>query len=307
MSRLAWLDTAKGIGIIAVVAGHVFSNRQVADLIYLWHMPLFFFLSGYLFSPRPSLAFAVKKAKHLLVPYLAFLLVLSLPQLLAGDLNHVRKMIFGGRLLTGTFGTFWFIPVLFLTQQLANYLFPRLSINAQAALVAACIAVAALIPPGLSVPWALDVMLFTLPVFWLGTRCKGHDPSNGVVSAVGVIGLVFCATGLLPPLDLKAGQYGLPILTLTFSVTAVYLVCQVSRIQSPLSRPLQALGGASMTIMFLHQAVFRGIRDGLHWTNNETLLFGIALTVPFALHQLLARTALTRQLFLGEARIQGSG
>jgi len=302
MNRLDWVDTAKGIGIIAVVAGHVFSNRQAADLIYLWHMPLFFILSGYLFSPRPGMPFAWKKTQHLLVPYLAFLLLMSLPKLLAGDLYHAQRMLFGGRTLTGPFGTFWFVPVLFLTQQLANYLLPRLSLMAQAMLVAACIAASTLIPPGRLVPWAIDVVLVTFPLFWLGNRCKGHDPNQGLISAVGAIGVALCAFGQLPPLDIKNGQYGAPVLTLSLSLAAVYLVCQISRIQSPLSRPLQALGRASMTIMFVHPAVFTYLRDGLQWTSNEALLCAVALAVPFFLHQLLARTAITQRVFLGQSR-----
>ena len=41
------IDVLRGIGIILVVAGHVFSG-DLADYIYSFHMPLFFFISGYL-------------------------------------------------------------------------------------------------------------------------------------------------------------------------------------------------------------------------------------------------------------------
>lgn len=207
-----------------------------------------------------------------------------------------------GRTLTGPYGTFWFVPVLFLTQQLANYLLQRLSPKAQAMLVATCLLAATQIPPGRLLPWAIDVVLVTFPVFWLGNRCKGHEPNQSLISAVGAIGVALCAFGLLPPLDIKNGQYGTPVLTLSFSLAAVYLICQFSRIQSPLTRPLQALGRASMTIMFVHPAVFMYLRDGLQWTNKEALLFAIAVTVPFLLHQLLERTSITQRIFLGQSR-----
>ena len=52
--RIAWLDTAKGIGIILVVLGHsmspILTGHMVMEslykFLYMFHMPLFFFLSG---------------------------------------------------------------------------------------------------------------------------------------------------------------------------------------------------------------------------------------------------------------------
>eukprot|EP00825_Cyclidium_porcatum_P040952 TRINITY_DN5288_c0_g1_i9.p2 TRINITY_DN5288_c0_g1~~TRINITY_DN5288_c0_g1_i9.p2 ORF type:complete len:143 (+),score=1.82 TRINITY_DN5288_c0_g1_i9:638-1066(+) len=61
-TRAVWVDYAKGIGIILVVYGHVARGvhsaglpldeywfRQVNSVIYSFHMPLFFFLSGLFF------------------------------------------------------------------------------------------------------------------------------------------------------------------------------------------------------------------------------------------------------------------
>lgn len=59
-NRLNWVDLSKGIGILLVVWGHVNIGLFSADIytdegfynaahkfVYLWHMPLFFFLSGF--------------------------------------------------------------------------------------------------------------------------------------------------------------------------------------------------------------------------------------------------------------------
>lgn len=62
-TRIEWLDAVKGIAILTVVLGHVllgftendiFINvndtlEKINSWIYTWHMPLFFFLSGYAF------------------------------------------------------------------------------------------------------------------------------------------------------------------------------------------------------------------------------------------------------------------
>ena len=62
--RSTWIDTVKGVAMIAVILGHVVQGYLVAgmfpeahpvlqalfDLIYAWHMPLFFMASGYLYE-----------------------------------------------------------------------------------------------------------------------------------------------------------------------------------------------------------------------------------------------------------------
>uniref|UniRef100_UPI001C2F5592 acyltransferase family protein n=1 Tax=Micrococcus sp. GbtcB5 TaxID=2824750 RepID=UPI001C2F5592 len=50
-NRVEWIDTAKGMGIFLVILGHTGSlGGRITNYIYSYHMPLFFFLSGYLFS-----------------------------------------------------------------------------------------------------------------------------------------------------------------------------------------------------------------------------------------------------------------
>lgn len=46
-SRSVLIDVLKGIGIILVVLGHItFGDQLVRKIIFSFHMPLFFFLSG---------------------------------------------------------------------------------------------------------------------------------------------------------------------------------------------------------------------------------------------------------------------
>ncbi len=82
-SRIEWVDVAKGLGIILVSFGHLRNGdgqsvwlpalNPLISAIYLFHMPLFFFLAGITFSGRGSFAeFIKRKAKTLLVPYFVF-------------------------------------------------------------------------------------------------------------------------------------------------------------------------------------------------------------------------------------------
>lgn len=71
--RDSTIDIAKGIGIFLVVLGHfaVFAS-PLYHYIYLFHMPLFFFISGMFAKPTDIKECFIKKTKRLLVPYLFY-------------------------------------------------------------------------------------------------------------------------------------------------------------------------------------------------------------------------------------------
>lgn len=72
--RIAYLDIARGIGIVLVVLGHndfEVISPFIQRLIYSFHMPLFFFLSGYFINAAtPFLDFLKKRFHGLLKPFL---------------------------------------------------------------------------------------------------------------------------------------------------------------------------------------------------------------------------------------------
>lgn len=49
------MDIAKGIGIILVLAGHTYNYNCVGPIVNTFHMPLFFIISGFFFSPQEKI------------------------------------------------------------------------------------------------------------------------------------------------------------------------------------------------------------------------------------------------------------
>lgn len=73
--RLVWIDYAKVIGIFLVVFGHTAIPGYLYNAIFSFHMPLFFFISGYLFSFKKYNSykhFLLKRSKQLVIPYFYF-------------------------------------------------------------------------------------------------------------------------------------------------------------------------------------------------------------------------------------------
>ena len=70
-------DYMKGIGILAMIIGHSIIPSIVDRVIFAWHMPMFFIISGYFYKNVDSKTMFIKNWKGLLKPYLvtSFLLV----------------------------------------------------------------------------------------------------------------------------------------------------------------------------------------------------------------------------------------
>lgn len=126
------VSIARGIAIIAMVIGHVVPHDTLLGIfIYKWHMPLFFFFSGFFFDvDKYSFGrFACRKIKSLYIPFvfwsLFFLAVhnsLLQYHILKGDIldPHNLKVfayraVFEMRQYEPLLLTFWFLIQLLLT------------------------------------------------------------------------------------------------------------------------------------------------------------------------------------------------
>ena len=87
--RLGWIDTVKGIGIICVMFGHL--GIEIVDrIVFTFHMPLFFLISGYFLNVNLRLwEFVKEKAKRLLIPYYVTGSIICLLLILA---DIIRRM-----------------------------------------------------------------------------------------------------------------------------------------------------------------------------------------------------------------------
>lgn len=100
---------AKGVGIFLVVLGHIVPSGSLAgndwffvisNIIYMFHMPFFMAISGYVFLRGDRLvelygrypAFIVKQFKRLIVPFIAMGLFVLFGKMIAQHFLHVDKV-----------------------------------------------------------------------------------------------------------------------------------------------------------------------------------------------------------------------
>lgn len=126
--RKSWIDICRGVGILLVLYGHVLGSDQSRYLIYSFHMPLFFFLSGLVFNTRDAESYKIflkKNLKQIILPYYTFAgitLILWLIFIKPAASNHIPQELWGIVYGNGIFPSLefnsplWFLPCLFVTK-----------------------------------------------------------------------------------------------------------------------------------------------------------------------------------------------
>lgn len=276
--RLAYLDIAKGIGIIAVVVGHsIRPDIFPAKLIGAWHMPLFYIISGLCFndekySGTSKVEFLKSRIRSILQPLLCSMVFFMLMDMLPGVDHYSCHDLMALKLPFAT----WFLASLFLAEVvfwLWTMLVRRTPIAGRATLVILCTCAAILITGCTELPYALNTIPLAVAFFGLGNMLRNRMgmlensfaqmtmPKKISMSALAV-GIVFAYTLYInDSLGMSTNYIPQPYLaTLLVAVTGSVGVIMVSslldhaaiRYVSRMGEWLVFLGKNSLTILIFH-------------------------------------------------------
>jgi len=130
--RTNWIDLLKGFAIFLVIFGHNLLGMQtnagifITKYIYSFHMPLFFIISGALYTKHGTFKeYVIKKTKSLLIPYFSFASILYMYWLITENmfgknqprLTSIKGFIgifYGNPLYMPWGGALWFLLCLFI-------------------------------------------------------------------------------------------------------------------------------------------------------------------------------------------------
>ena len=121
--RENWIDWSKSICMFLVILGHTHlddSGLMIKKIIYTFHMPLFFFLSGCLCKKSISKQSLIRDVKFILIPYFFFgILGIIIPHPRSLQDAHVYLYyLFAG--YDSSIGAIWFLPAIFICKQLGT-------------------------------------------------------------------------------------------------------------------------------------------------------------------------------------------
>lgn len=305
-NRIAWIDLARGLGMILVIFAHSPTWEPAKTWVYTFHVPLFFFLSGLLYNNskyRTFKAFLVARSRTLLIPYillsgvglLVYLASIWIPA--SPDLHDTTPL----RAIIGTFlglrgtspwnGTLWFLTCLFSVEILytsLNIAFGkrRWPLLVSSLAISGC---GILVSPSFEigvVPWNLEVASVMLVFFGAGNFLRGGQEGPGsdplVAVRIGLLALgTFACAHFNDRVDAYHLQWANPVLYFLGSFAGIFLVREICRI-SPVWTPLVFIGRTSLLFLAFHQyivffllrLVLAHLEVDLYSTPARLLLYG---------------------------------
>jgi acyltransferase len=317
--RISWIDTIKALGIFLVVLGHLSIPASISTIIYSFHMPLFFFLSGCTFKPGSNLRVSISaRMKKLILPYFFFSIVTYIFWLSIGR-HYGRDASMDVDWIIPLLGTFygndvgaylihnpplWFLPCLFLTE--VGMLLLVTALKGRWLLIASsislCLGFLMSATDFIRLPWGANVApisLFFLCMGYLFSNNKYFKLSLGVgqsvILVVVLLIILVLVSGFNTPVDLSRLKFGNEILYLTSSLAGIGLFLILSK-TAPVFAFVQYIGRNTLVIFSLHGialSVIKGVLlyvagvqlqvyEGALGSNLMLALASIILLLPVA-------------------------
>lgn len=296
--RIRWIDFSKAICIYFVVLGHALSYYEINEcrfrnFIYLFHLPVFFFISGYLFrikeKEKTPLSYFLSNTKSLIVPYV-FLNVLAIflnfPHFLHHSSSELYYFIIGHGHAPA--GPAWFLLCLFWIK-IQMYFISRFNGNQQMIIALFYAFFAYYFPWHLY--WDIDASFMAMPIFILGYIVKKSSVLSGVInkhySALMLISLIiisFVATYYLSLIQNKEamfsrlfGTYGaLFYVGAFFGIVMIIVLCRL--LEGFSNKYISTISSGSIIIMGLHGIFYRYT---ISIFNKLSILTKSELNIPY--------------------------
>jgi fucose 4-O-acetylase-like acetyltransferase len=292
-SRNATIDIARGIGIILVVLGHnsiVLEDKgELFRVIYSFHLPLFFFLSGvFLKDSAPLGSVALSRADALLKPYFVVLLLLGAVEMLlpqASPIASTSPLAYLSGVLYATTPTIawtplWFLPHLFVASVVSVAILrvtrPLKNRETWLALITGALLAAGIAfidrfwqidtarlhfmgldkLPGL--PWSLDLAFLSTACMLAGFILRKAVTAmrfSPVAFVLAVLAFALLHVWFDETIDLNLRAYGNPLVCTVQAALGIYIVLGASALlqrYATFRRSLSYAGSASLFILLFH-------------------------------------------------------
>lgn len=305
--RIVWLDYGKAIAIYLVVLAHTALYKPAEGFIYTFHMPFFFFMSGYLFcyGKYPSyMAFVKRRFRQLIVPYvvinifayLLWLLVLrnvgsdagegvgALSPLIAAVTVNAPKMVHDVPL--------WFLAALFMVGNLYYLLYRNVRYRVVVTMLLLLLAVLNNAYNTMRLPFCIDISLVALLFYRFGNvmREKGEIAFKWFLFVLSVVSTVavFMMNGRVA---MHVNYYNNILLFVAGGVAGCYSMAYICRLLQSLCGNLmlvQVIAKNTLPICAFHLIVFAFIKGIMLYLLGVSPEILVGTFFPNALFALLS-------------------
>lgn len=192
--RFDYIDIAKGLGMLTIVWGHVFLDGLSNAIVFSFHIPLFFFLSGLVFDKKRYASFGIfikKRLKGLIFPYIVFSVITWMAWAVYSYNANMQVESFWMPLLQtfiaqGSDGymlhnvPLWFVMCLF-SVEVIYYFLARMN-DWVVMLICIVLCVLGVLSTKVTffdfstLPWSLDVAMMAMPFYAAGSLLTKYIP-----------------------------------------------------------------------------------------------------------------------------------
>ena len=310
--RIEYIDIAKGIGILLVVMGHNdfgLVSPFFYKLIYSFHMPLFFFVSGMLFNKDMAFPILInKRFTSLIKPYITITLLIYFMTL---SFTKVNFDIATGRLFKSFYANghyidwvqLWFLPHLFalnifafsfyrtiklVKSQKFSWIFLLLSVTIGTTFIGLfwpfTINILGKAITVFGLPLSIDLILVSGFFFVLGCEVHNIIPEKHFGNPWVLIGSISALIGMVlffpQKIDFNTRFFeSLPINTSESILGIIFIIALSKQIErfNKVSSLFQYIGKASLIILIFHVPIQEAIGEKvMHIFNNQSLSYWVA-------------------------------
>ena len=291
--RLDYIDRAKGFLIILVVIGHIWQSGPVFDLIYSFHMPAFFVISGLLLCE--TRAYEKKFGKYFLsrlfsfgIPFIWIEVLGCLTDIVRrGVTLNIKGYIMNTLILDFNDPNLWFLACLFLIELLYYWLVKWLKKKPMIFVAAAILFAAYFVIPTANPYIGLIRQAMYYSIFFAVGFCGSDMLKKFNLPACIVSALVVVAVGLLLNRDNARSISLTAIAFLVSGICGAYAVLQLGKVRLPgiMDAALTKAGMNTIIIYGTHHFYYSVIGALLGITDYSTtpiipgliILIGVAL------------------------------
>ena len=290
-------DIAKGLGIFLVVIGHTISPvssgsvfwTSVYQVLYTFHMPLFFFLSGAVSSKmiggdtHNKCQLIKSRIIRLMIPYFVWAIVYTPMKILMADSVRFQYDYKWWTLLLGNNpdGQLWFLYVLFILNVITILFVNQKNVKVFILVASALSIIAPIIPsqfgfPGIGVSFSLyQVGYYFIGILYF-SKVKVYD---GVFlkEIAGIAFVIFFVYGILTWNNIEI--WYLKAIAAACAIYVIMYLCEIIK-RFKIKRPFIYLGKRSMEIFILHAPILVvGRTILLKYTIDIPVLYITVMTV----------------------------
>lgn len=186
--KIEWIDLSRGFAIVLMILCHSMewyssalgTELWLLPLLYSFHIPLFFLISGLLFSSEKTFGvFLIKMIKSFLLPYITFSCIIEF-------CNFIKIYLFGSidtidfaeniksLIIQNHYNLLWFILTLMLVKIISFFICKIKNLKAIFIISLVIIVLAYLYKKFVNIQlfWCLDEVIYALPFFLFGYLLK---------------------------------------------------------------------------------------------------------------------------------------